>query len=144
MFEYDSLIQRYNHITMTKIELIKKLKELGYADFYSLDGSLDPDRRILYHNYSKWEYFYFDERGNRDPIKIFLSEEEAYDYIYKDALRTYELLHKDYPSPRKTLTRTVTVHGDNFVMTGTEEIPVDTQTDSDSATTFDTDCGPTD
>ena len=27
---------------MTKIELIKKLKELGYADFYSLDGSLDP------------------------------------------------------------------------------------------------------
>lgn len=40
---------------MTKIELIKKLKELGYADFYSLDGSLDPDRRILYHNYSKWE-----------------------------------------------------------------------------------------
>lgn len=48
------------------------------------------------------------------------------------------------------MTRTVTVHGDNFVMTGTEEIPVDTQTDSDSdsdsdsasATTFDTDCEP--
>lgn len=74
---------------MTKIELIKKLKELGYADFYSLDGSLDPDRCILYHNYSKWEYFYFDERGNRYPIKIFFSEEEAYDYIYKDACPPY-------------------------------------------------------
>ena len=46
---------------MNKSELENKLKEFGCLDQYSLDGSLDSNRYILYHNYSKWEYFFFNE-----------------------------------------------------------------------------------
>ena len=79
---------------MTRKELEQKLEELGYFNRYSLDGSICSDRRILYKNYSVWEYFYIDERGNRTPSKLFSSEEEAYDYIYKDALRSYNVFQK--------------------------------------------------
>lgn len=47
---------------MTRKELERKLEQLGCLDWYSLDGSLCSDRRILYENYSVWEYFYMDER----------------------------------------------------------------------------------
>jgi len=50
---------------------------------YSLDGSLNPDSIILYHNYSKWEVFYLDERGLKNSEKNFDSESEACQYIYK-------------------------------------------------------------
>ena len=70
---------------MTRKELERKLEQLGCLDWYSLDGSLCSDRRILYENYSVWEYFYMDERGNRTPLKLFTSAEKAYDY-YKNAL----------------------------------------------------------
>lgn len=74
---------------MNKSELENKLKEFDCLDQYSLDGSLDSNRYILYHNYSKWEYFFFNEKGGREYIKTFFSEEEAYDYIYENTLRWY-------------------------------------------------------
>lgn len=55
---------------MTRKELERKLEQLGCLDWYSLDGSLCSDRRILYENYSVWEYFYMDERGNRIAFEI--------------------------------------------------------------------------
>ena len=85
---------------MTRKELERKLEQLGCLDWYSLDGSLCSDRRILYENYSVWEYFYMDERGNRTPLKLFTSAEEAYDYIYK-------------------VQPPITVQGDDFEMTCT-------------------------
>ena len=63
---------------MTRKELERKLKQLGYLDLYSLDGSVGPDRVVLYKNYAVWEVFYIDERGNRTVPKLFSSEEEAY------------------------------------------------------------------
>ena len=79
---------------MTRQELEEKLDKIGYLNRYSLDGSICPDHRILYKNYSVWEYFYIDERGNRTPPKLFTSEEEAYDYIYEDALDSYNTFQK--------------------------------------------------
>lgn len=36
---------------------------------YSLEGSIaNWDTIVLFHNYSKWEVFYTDERGNRENI----------------------------------------------------------------------------
>lgn len=46
---------------MTKSELTANLKEWELEHLYSLDGSLEPDKYILYHNYSVWEYFFFNE-----------------------------------------------------------------------------------
>ena len=61
---------------MNKLELEDKLREFGCLDRYSLDGSLDPDRYVLYHNYSKWEYFFFNEKGGRDYIKTFFRKKK--------------------------------------------------------------------
>jgi hypothetical protein len=108
---------------MNKLELEDKLREFGCLDRYSLDGSLDPDRYVLYHNYSKWEYFFFNEKGGRDYIKTFFSEKEAYDYIYKDALRWYnwnQNRSKHNVSQKIPQEETITVQGDNFEMTYTE------------------------
>lgn len=68
---------------MNKEELKYELDKLNVRpEFYSLEGELLPDRIVLYHNYAKWEVFYFDERGNRDDEKIFFSESDACSYIY--------------------------------------------------------------
>ena len=51
--------------------------------------------------------------------KLFSSEEEAYDYLYKEAVDMYELLHKDYGTPQGEIQPPITVQGDNFEMTYT-------------------------
>ena len=104
---------------MTRKELERKLEQLGYLDLYSLDGSVGPDRVVLYKNYAVWEVFYIDERGNRTVPKLFSSEEEAYDYLYKEAVDMYELLHKDYGTTQGEIQPPITVQGDNFEMTYT-------------------------
>ena len=71
---------------MTKEELLEKLRELKLEHQYSLDGSLECNTYVLYHNYAVWEYFLFDERGGRSNMRLFHSEKEAYDFIYQDAL----------------------------------------------------------
>lgn len=69
---------------MNKIELKKKLDLLRVNSHrYSLDGELLADKIILYNSYHKWEVFYLDERGGRNNEKIFYSENEACEYIYK-------------------------------------------------------------
>ena len=68
------------NIKQLKIKLEEKEIHSG---FYSLDGTLLPDRIVLYSNYSKWEVFYFDERGGRHDEKTFFSENDACLYIYK-------------------------------------------------------------
>ena len=67
---------------MNTKELTAILRSKGISDtMYSLDGSLWPDRIVLYHNYSLWEVFYFDERGNRNSLKSFDNENDACKYI---------------------------------------------------------------
>ena len=70
---------------MNKNDLIKKLEELKIKPTqYSLNGDLLPDRVVLCNSYNDWIVFYLDERGKRRDEKIFHSEKEACEYIYKD------------------------------------------------------------
>jgi len=69
---------------MDKMELKNKLNLLGVSSHeYSLDGELVADNIILYNSYHKWEVFYLDERGGRNDEKVFDSENEACEHIYK-------------------------------------------------------------
>jgi hypothetical protein len=69
---------------MNREDLKLKLDDLKVSpEFYSLEGNFLPDRIVLFHNYSKWEVCYFDERGNRDNEQIFSSENEACVFIYE-------------------------------------------------------------
>jgi hypothetical protein len=70
---------------MNRKELKLKLDEMGIdSNSYSLNGDLLPDRIVLYHSYSKWEVFYFNERGSREGVTFFDSEDAACGSIYED------------------------------------------------------------
>lgn len=58
---------------------------------YSLYGSLDWNKIILYENYSNWEVFYLSERGTRDNYHVFHSEEEACQYIFNEFQKTLKI-----------------------------------------------------
>lgn len=67
---------------------IDQLKEKLFTNnvperWYSLDEGLKPDACILFKNYSNWEFFYLDEKGNRHEYKVFANDEEAFDYLWK-------------------------------------------------------------
>ena len=67
---------------------INQLKEKLFTynvpeHWYSIDEGLKSDACILFKNYSKWEFFYLDERGNRNEFKIFTHKEDAFDYLWK-------------------------------------------------------------
>ena len=69
---------------MNKKELQTKLDLLGVTSgAYSLEGELVPDNIILCNSYHKWEVFYLDEGGGRNDEKVFDSENEACEHIYK-------------------------------------------------------------
>lgn len=69
---------------MNLSELKNKLYKNNVPErWYSLDEGLKPDACILYKNYSKWEFFYLDEKGNKYDYKIFQNDEDAYDYLWK-------------------------------------------------------------
>lgn len=50
--------------------------------WYSLDDGLKPDALIIYKNYSLWECFYLDEKGNRNLESVCRNEEDAYDWLW--------------------------------------------------------------
>ena len=69
---------------MNLLELKDKLYRNNVPErWYSLNDGLKPDACILYKNYSKWEFFYLDEKGGRHDYKTFDSDEEAYEYLWK-------------------------------------------------------------
>ena len=61
---------------MTRKELERKLEKSGRLSRYFLDGSLRSDCGILLRNYSVWEYFHMDERGNRTTLNYLLRQEK--------------------------------------------------------------------
>ncbi len=68
---------------MTLIELKDKLYWNNVPErWYSLDEGLKPDACIIFKNYTKWECFYLDEKGNKHDYKIFHGEVEAYNYLW--------------------------------------------------------------
>lgn len=69
---------------MNRHQLKKELDRNGVnEDSYSLWGDLTSDKIILYHNYSKWEIFYLDERGGRKMMKVCGSESDACIFLYR-------------------------------------------------------------
>lgn len=52
------------------------------ARWYSLDEGLKPDACIIYKNYSIWECFYLDEKGDKHDFRIFEKDEDAYKYLW--------------------------------------------------------------
>ncbi len=63
---------------MNIADLVKKLDEIGVPKrYYSINGDLLPDMYILNKIYGKWEYFYYDEKGNKNDYKSFDAENSA-------------------------------------------------------------------
>lgn len=68
---------------MDKQTLISKLQSNNIPErWYSINEGLKPNACIIYENYSLWEYFYLDEKGERLDYKIFSNEEEAYEHLW--------------------------------------------------------------
>ena len=72
---------------MNREELKIKLEELNIPDFwYSLDGEVIPNRRILQKGGGQkgyWLVYGIDERGNKSDFIEFCKEDEACEYFYK-------------------------------------------------------------
>lgn len=86
---------------MDLIELKDKLYWNNVPErWYSLDEGLKPGALHLYKNYSKWEYFYLDDRGERTDFRVFYTDEEAYDFLWKMIEQQLEVF-KIKPRERK-------------------------------------------
>jgi hypothetical protein len=84
---------------MDLLELKDRLYWANVPDrWYSLNEGLKPDACILYENYSRWEFFYLDEKGGRNDFKVFSNAEEAYDYLWS---KMEYLLQSSKIEPRK-------------------------------------------
>ena len=106
---------------MSKEELIKKLKELGVLNRYSLDGYIAPNMTVLYPNATSWDLFFVDEKGEYSRPISFLTPKDAYEYIFHLENRIAER-HKSSPDNRTTHTIVTQVSGDGFVMTKTDKV----------------------
>ena len=63
-------------------QMVKKLNEIGVPKhYYSINENLSSDTHVLNHIYGKWEYFYYDEKGNQNDYKIFENENDACMYL---------------------------------------------------------------
>ncbi len=63
--------------------LIQKLDEIGVPKrFYTINGDLSPDTCVLNQVYGKWEYFYYDEKGNYNEYRTFENENDACTYMF--------------------------------------------------------------
>jgi hypothetical protein len=60
--------------------------------WYSINEGLKPDALILYKNYSLWEFFYLEEKGDRLDFKVFKNEEDAYEHLWNKLLRNYNAM----------------------------------------------------
>ncbi|WP_243347645.1 hypothetical protein [Parabacteroides sp. FAFU027] len=70
---------------MTKEELEEKLKVNNVPEtWYSLNKGLKPDALILTKAHSFWEFFYLSEKGDRSSYEYFLTDEEAYEHLWKE------------------------------------------------------------
>ena len=62
--------------------LIQKLDEIGVPKrSYTINGDLLPDTCVLNQVYGKWEYFYYDEKGNQNDYRTFENESDACIYM---------------------------------------------------------------
>lgn len=77
---------------MTKQELAKRLtKETIPEDCYTLEGGLPNEKWCLEKTPTGWD-IYYSERGLRNQLQQFISEEQACDYFYKELKKMMEYI----------------------------------------------------
>jgi hypothetical protein len=75
---------------MKRDELRNRLTKLGVPSYsYNLDGKgRDDERLCLGFTNNEWSVYYI-ERGEKTTNKIFMSEEEACQFIYEQLYKRY-------------------------------------------------------
>lgn len=69
---------------MTLQELKERISENAVPDRrYSLNDGIKIGAYILINNYGTWEYFYLDEKGNREDNRFFSSDSQAFEFLWK-------------------------------------------------------------
>lgn len=64
-------------------KLKEKLDELEVSsEAYSLDGTLSPDRMILFCDIKEWVVLYLNPDGEKNNIRKFATESDACAYLY--------------------------------------------------------------
>lgn len=67
---------------MTIDMLISEVRKQGIPEnWFSINGDLASDKLFLRNVHGRWEYFYFDERGNYNDIRWFEDEDSACKYL---------------------------------------------------------------
>ena len=68
---------------MNVSQLREKLNSFGVPNnYYSINENLISDTYVLNQVYDKWEYFYFDEKGNKNDYRQFDCESEACAFFF--------------------------------------------------------------
>jgi hypothetical protein len=69
---------------MNKNELKMELEKLKIPpEFYSILEGIKPDAIILDHYHGIWKTFYFSERGESHDERLYISEDEACQYVFE-------------------------------------------------------------
>ena len=64
------------------MQLLDELLKMNVSkSYYSINESIRTDTYVLNELHGKWEYFYFDEKGNQQNYKTFEKEEEACEFF---------------------------------------------------------------
>ncbi len=79
---------------MTESELKIELNKLKVPEeWYSINEGIKFDAYILNKIYYFWEYFYFDERGEKNEYKKFDNENDACNFFLEKLKREMEIYH---------------------------------------------------
>jgi hypothetical protein len=62
--------------------------------WYSIDEGLKPNAYIIFKNYSLWEYFCLDEKGERLDFRVFNRAEDAYEKLWSDLKKQSEVFNR--------------------------------------------------
>ncbi len=67
---------------MNIMQLLDELLKMNVSkSYYSINESIRTDTYVLNELHGKWEYFYFDEKGNQQNYKIFDKEKDACEFF---------------------------------------------------------------
>ena len=68
------------------------------AQWYSINDGLKPDAYILDKFHDLWEYYYFDEKGQRHDFRIFITDADAYGFLWSqifDSMKAFRMIERD-------------------------------------------------
>jgi len=79
-------------------DLYEAIGHLNRKHCYYLNDLSQISTNILEYNKKKkfWEYYLLDERGGKSDFKTFTTEEEACEYILKEAIENIKIMRDAY------------------------------------------------